>query len=87
MRESSAGQVVAYSSKKTGERHWHTAVPLAVGSAAAILMPLVEAHVQWLALVALTVAAVGIWGPHGPLLTWPAALLDGSAAASGTTSD
>lgn len=54
-----------------------------VATAAVIVLPFVESHVKWLALAMLTLGAVGIWSPHGPLLTWPAVFLDGTAAASG----
>ena len=77
-------QVIAYLAKRSGERHWHIAAPLLVAACAMTLMPLVEQYVTWLSFLALVVGAVGIWGPHGPLLSWPAALLPGTAAASGT---
>ena len=76
-------QVIAYLAKRSGERHWHIAAPLLVAACAMTLMPLVEQYVTWLSFLALVVGAVGIWGPHGPLLSWPAALLPGTAAASG----
>ena len=75
--------MIAYLAKRNGERHWHIAVPLLMATCAMTLMPLVQQHVAWLAFLALVVAAVGVWGPHGPLLSWPAALLPGTAAASG----
>ena len=76
-------QVIAYLAKRSGERHWHIAAPLMAATCAMTLMPLVQRHVSWLAFLALVVGAVGIWAPHGPLLSWPAALLPGTAAASG----
>ncbi len=46
-------------------------------------MPLAQGRVSWLAFVFLTLACIGVWGGHGPLLSWPAAILDGTAAAAG----
>lgn len=77
--------MVAQLSKRSGERHWHVATPLAMGTVAVVVMSLVGESSKWVAFAMLSVAAMGIWGPHGPLLTWPAAMLEGTAAASGTS--
>lgn len=74
---------MAYSAKKWGERHWHIALPMLVGTGVLIAMPLVEDEVPWLAFALLVVGAVCVWAPHGPLLSWPAAILQGTAAAAG----
>ncbi|CAL8464997.1 g4532 [Coccomyxa elongata] len=69
--------------KKAEERQWHGAVPLLLGAVALALMPAFMGHVTWLAFVCLSLAAAGIWAIHGPLLSWPAAILQGTNAAAG----
>lgn len=50
------------------------------------ILPVSEAELGWLGVIILSVACAGVWGPHGPLLSWPAKILDGTAAAAGSTS-
>lgn len=76
-------QVNANLSRKACERHWHGALPLFVGAAALAALPLFMGHVTWAAFAALVLAAAGIWSMHGPLSSWPAALLSGTNAAAG----
>ena len=46
------------------------------------LLPLLERRLgPWPSLVALAVAAGGVWATHGPLFSWPAAFLEPSAGA------
>jgi ACS family tartrate transporter-like MFS transporter len=73
--------VVARSSDRRGERQWHVAVPAFVGAAGLALGATVDAPLPWL--VAITVAAAGIWGALGPFWTLPTAVLDGAGAAAG----
>lgn len=45
-------------------------------------VPLLTAWLgMWPALIALTVAAGGVWATHGPLFSWPAAFLEQEAGA------
>lgn len=78
-----AGMVfVGARSDRTGERRWHVAAPALVGAAgflAAAALP----HSLAGALVALSVAAFGIWGALGPFWALPTAFLRGTAAAGG----
>ena len=76
-------QVVSYSAKKTGDRHWHIAIPLLLGAGLLVALPLVEGRVMWLAFTLLSLGCLCVWAPHGPLLSWPAAILPGTAAATG----
>ncbi len=76
-------QINARLAKKAEERQWHGAVPLLLGAVALALMPAFMGHVTWLAFVCLSLAAAGIWAIHGPLLSWPAAILQGTNAAAG----
>lgn len=78
---------MAYSAKRTGDRHWHISVPLLVGTGLLVAMPLVEDDITWLAFVLLSLGCVCVWAPHGPLLSWPAAILQGTAAAAGILSN
>lgn len=74
---------VAYSAKRFGDRHWHVAGSMLVAVAALAIMALVKGHVAWLAIAFLTLGCIGVWGNHGPLLSWPAAILKGTTAAAG----
>ena len=69
--------------KAADERHWHISVPSLIAAAALGAMPLFIARVPWIAFACLTIAAFGIWSPHGPLMSWPAVILSGTNAASG----
>jgi len=71
---------------RSSDRHreliWHTALPLliaALGFAGASL-----GASDWLTLIALSVAVVGIYPALSPLITLPASFLGGAAAAAGT---
>lgn len=72
---------VAAHSDRTGERRWHVAMPLWVAGAGFALAS--QVRTPALSLVALTVAAMGIWASLGPFWTLPTALLEGTAAAGG----
>jgi hypothetical protein len=76
-------KVNARLAKKAEERQWHGAVPLLVGAVALALMPAFMGRVTWAAFAFLSLAAAGIWAVHGPLLSWPAAILQGTNAAAG----
>ena len=69
--------------KAANERHWHISVPALIAAAALGAMPLFMTRVPWVAFACLTIAAFGIWSPHGPLMSWPAVILSGTNAASG----
>ena len=69
-------------SDRTGERRWHVALSSlagAVGFGAAALGPTSTT----LALAALSLAALGVWGALGPFWALPTAMLRGRAAAGG----
>ena len=70
-----------WSSASRGERIWHVAVPwlvAALGIAAAV-----AAESDLLVLIALAVAAAGVYGAQGPFFSLPSSFLRGSAAAGG----
>ena len=69
--------------KRARERHWHGAVMMFLGAVSLALMAASIGHVGWAALLCLSLAAAGIWSTQGPLLSWPAALLQGTNAAAG----
>jgi ACS family tartrate transporter-like MFS transporter len=74
--------VVGAHSDKTAERRWHIAICGWVAAAAFALSPHLQSSV--LALIAITVAAAGIWSILAPFWTLPHALLkDGAPRASG----
>jgi ACS family tartrate transporter-like MFS transporter len=73
--------LVAGHSDRSAERRWHIAAPALVGAAGLGASAWVE-HPA-LALLGLTVAALGIWSAFGPFWTLPPAFLAGSAAAGG----
>jgi len=68
-------------SDRTGERRWHIAAPALVGALGFAASAAIESPV--LALVALSLAASGIWSALGPFWTLPTAFLSGTAAAGG----
>ena len=74
---------MAYSAKKMRERHWHIALPLFSGAGLMIAMLLVKNEVAWLGFVLLCLGALCVWAPHGPLMSWPAAISQGTAAVTG----
>ena len=54
-----------------------------LGAVALALMPAFMGRVMWAAFACLSLAAAGIWAVQGPLLSWPAAILQGTNAAAG----
>jgi ACS family tartrate transporter-like MFS transporter len=73
--------IVAASSDRTGERHLHLAAAVLVGAIGLWLTAATKQPV--LAIVALSIAAAGIWGGLGPFWAMPTAYLSGTAAAGG----
>ncbi|MEW6320320.1 MAG: MFS transporter [Acidobacteriota bacterium] len=69
-------------SDAAGERRWHVALPLATGAVGFLVATQAGASVP-LALGALSLAALGIWGALGPFWALPTAGLHGAAAAGG----
>ena len=76
-------QVIARHAKAKEERHWHAGGSMFIGALAAGLLAATLGRLPWLAFSAFAVALTGIWGVHGPLLSWPAVFLQGPTAASG----
>ena len=73
----------AHLAKRANERNWHGALSAFAGALALAVMTACF-RVEWAAFVCLSIAAAGIWAVHGPLLSWPAAILTGTNAAAGT---
>jgi len=73
--------LVAMHSDRTGERRWHVA--LASGTGALGLVLASQAHSPVSGLLALCLAASGIWSVMGPFWTLPTAVLSSTAAAGG----
>ncbi len=69
-------------SDRTGERRRHVAIPALIGAAGFVAAATVPTSVV-LSLLALSVAAFGIWGALGPFWALPTAFLRGTAAAGG----
>ena len=74
---------MARHSKATKERHLHGSVALGIAAVGMAMLPVFLTRDPRIAFVALIVAMAGIWSVHGPLMGWPAAFLQGRAAASG----
>ena len=74
--------IIGVHSDRSGERRWHVAGPMLIGAAGFVLTVLAPATAA-MSLVALSIAAFGIWGTLGPYWTLPPALLRGTAAAGG----
>ncbi len=70
------------SSDRSGERHWHIAVPLTLGAIGLVASTLVPQTPFW-AVVTLTVATVGILTGLAQFWCLPPAFLGGAAAAAG----
>ena len=68
-------------SDATGERRWHVAVCALIGAAGLMLSAVASSPA--LAIGAVSLAALGIWGALGPFWALPTAWLRGSAAAAG----
>jgi ACS family tartrate transporter-like MFS transporter len=72
--------LVAASSDRTGERRWHTALPLWIGATGFVLAS--QSSSSWPSLAALTVAAL-LMSAFPPFWTLPTSFLRGTAAAGG----
>ena len=70
---------IARHSDKTGERRRHVAYSAFVGAVGMALSAV--AHTPALLLIAISIAAIGIWGALGTFWTLPTAFLSGTAAA------
>ena len=68
-------------SDRTGERRWHVAVPALLAAGGLLLCGFTGT--PGLALAALSLAALGIWGALGPFWAMPTAMLSRSGAAAG----
>lgn len=68
-------------SDRTGERRWHLALPMFAASVGLFLSGLTTQPA--LAILALSLAAAGIWGGFGPFWALPTSWLAGPAAAGG----
>lgn len=74
----------AWSSRRTRERRWHTALPMLLAALAfAALAPAAKVAGPAGAVLALTLAAAGVWAPHGPFFSWPSAILEPRHASLG----
>lgn len=73
--------IVGAHSDRTVERRWHVAGSALVGAAGMVASGYTTAPVA--SLIALSVAAAGIWGTMGPFWALPTAYLGGTAAAGG----
>lgn len=60
----------AWHARRADERRLHVAVPMLAAALAWGVLPPAAAVGPGLAVVALTVAASGIWATHGPLFRW-----------------
>lgn len=69
-------------SDRTGERRGHVAVALAVAATGLVLSALTQG-LPVVAVAALALAALGVWGALGPFWALPPAFLSGTAAAGG----
>jgi ACS family tartrate transporter-like MFS transporter len=65
----------------TGERRWHVALPALLAAGGLLLCGFTDT--PGLALAALSLAALGIWGALGPFWAMPTAMLSRSGAAAG----
>jgi D-galactonate transporter len=80
----SIGMVLtANHSDRNNERRWHVAIPALAGCLGLVLSALFQQDHSWLALLALCMAATGIWSTLGPFWSLPAVFLSGTAAAGG----
>ena len=73
--------LLGWSSDRSGERFWHVALPSLFGAAGFAASAFLHSPV--LAMLALTVAAVGDLGSRGPFWALPGRFLSGSALAGG----
>jgi ACS family tartrate transporter-like MFS transporter len=73
--------LASYSSDRTGERHWHTAVPLLVASAGLFLSALLHENAA-LAIAAFCLTGAGVYGFYGGFWALPTTFLSGASAAA-----
>ena len=73
--------LIGWSSDKTKERRWHTALPMTAASAGLVLAVLVQDNL-WLAIAMFCLAAVGIYGYLPGFWSLPTRFLTGTAAAA-----
>jgi len=73
--------VIGWHSDRRGERRWHVAGSLVLAAAGAGLAAATQSLP--LALLAFSIAAIGVWGVMGPFWALATALLSGTAAAAG----
>lgn len=73
--------LIGRSSDMRGERRWHFAVSAMVGAGGLILAAMTRS--PFLSLVAISIAAAGIWGTFGPFWATVSGFLSGTAAAGG----
>ena len=73
--------VTGLHSDRTGERRWHVAGAGFVGALA--LWVAASSHSPWIAIVALSVASMGVQSMMGPFWAMPTALLSTTTAAAG----
>jgi ACS family tartrate transporter-like MFS transporter len=72
---------MGWSSDRTGERRWHTAVSLFVAALGLVLSVLLREHVA-LSIAAFCLVGVGLYGTYPGFWSLPSTLLTGSAAAA-----
>jgi ACS family tartrate transporter-like MFS transporter len=71
--------LIGRSSDLSGERRWHFAISAMVGASGLILASIT--HSPFLSLVAISIAAAGIWGTFGPFWATASGSFTGTAAA------
>jgi ACS family tartrate transporter-like MFS transporter len=71
--------LIGRSSDLSGERRWHFAISAMVGASGLILASMT--HSPFLSLVAISIAAAGIWGTFGPFWATASGSFTGTAAA------
>ncbi|SAK79873.1 major facilitator transporter [Caballeronia hypogeia] len=76
-----ASVLIGRHSDKTGERKWHIALPAFLGAVGFVVASI--AGSPWIAMVALCVAATGLWVSNTVFWTLPASILSGTTAAVG----
>ena len=73
--------IIGWSSDRSGERRWHVALCAFTGTAGLLAAAFLNA--PFAGLIALAVAAVGIWGALGPFWAMSSRILTGTGAAAG----